>query len=342
VFDIQATIRWSLAVLKDPNGASSSYRQTEATWKQTFYTLTLPLYIAAFVVSGVLALITGGSLPLGSLSVGMFVFSVLWSVAWTFVIAYIFDYFAGRYDGERSFDRAYALVGLAIVPAALGTALAPLPWIGWLLSLLSSIYSLYLAYQFLPTFLAIPEPKRGRHYLVSVLVSLLVNLIVSVVFVAAMAPSVLEEMSREQGSASSGSVSGGLFGGLERQASIAESASTDTWDPPADGELSEAQVRTFVDVLKKTRALTDRLGKSVQNMDDKEVSVSDVLSGVGDAMRLSTAEMEVVKTSGGNWAEHQWVRNQLEVARVQQDLNDAVAHNYALFQKYQNEIEAYE
>ena len=54
---------------------------------------------------------------------------------------------------------------------------------------------------------------------------------------------------------------------------------------------------------------------------------------------MSTAEMEVVKSAGGNWAEHQWVRSQIEVARIQQDLNEATEHNYNLFLKYQNEIE---
>ena len=59
-------------------------------------------------------------------------------------------------------------------------------------------------------------------------------------------------------------------------------------------------------------------------------------------MRLSTAEMEVVKSGGGNWAEHQWVRGQLETARIQQDLNETTAHNYELFLKYQDQIEPYE
>ena len=52
--------------------------------------------------------------------------------------------------------------------------------------------------------------------------------------------------------------------------------------------------------------------------------------------------MEVVKSGGGNWAEHTWVANQLETARVQQDLNEAVSHNYQLFLRYQAEIEQYD
>ena len=74
----------------------------------------------------------------------------------------------------------------------------------------------------------------------------------------------------------------------------------------------------------------------------ENASISAILGGGGDAARIGTAEMEVVKTGGGNWAEHQWVRHQLEVARVQQDLNDTVKHNFALFEKYAEEIERFE
>jgi hypothetical protein len=77
-------------------------------------------------------------------------------------------------------------------------------------------------------------------------------------------------------------------------------------------------------------------------MEDKEPSLTDVFGGVGDAIRLSTAEMEVVKTAGGNWAEHHWVKAQLETARIQKDLNETTAHNYGLFQEFQSEIERLE
>ena len=106
--------------------------------------------------------------------------------------------------------------------------------------------------------------------------------------------------------------------------------------------MGEAQVENYADVLEKTQALRDRLNQKFDNMDEGDASVSDILRGVGNAMRLGTAEMEVVKTRGGNWAEHIWVKNQIETARVQQDVNDTVKHNYALFLEYQEEIEAFD
>jgi hypothetical protein len=51
--------------------------------------------------------------------------------------------------------------------------------------------------------------------------------------------------------------------------------------------------------------------------------------------------MEVVKTGDGNWAEHQWVRDALRTAWIQKDLNEAVAHNYALYQQHEDELGEY-
>ena len=122
----------------------------------------------------------------------------------------------------------------------------------------------------------------------------------------------------------------------------AEAAASDVYDPPSDGELTEKQVQNYIGVTAKTRTLQERLSASWQEMEDKEPSLTDVMSGVGGALRMSTAEMEVVKSGGGNWAEHQWVKNQLETARIQQDLNSTTEHNYRLFLKYQDDIEQLE
>ncbi len=119
MFDFQATIRWVTEVLKDPAAAALAYRETSAGWQQSFLQLTLPVYAAAFLVGLIVALVTGGTFLYGSLSAGVFIFSLLWSLAWTFVIAFIFDFLAGVFDGKRGFDAAYSVVALAIIPSAL-------------------------------------------------------------------------------------------------------------------------------------------------------------------------------------------------------------------------------
>ena len=336
MFDIQATIKWVTATVTDPNSAAAAYRETAAAWQQSFVQITLPLYVAAYLVAAVIAFLTGGSFLFGALSPGVLMFLLIWGLAWTFVIAFIFDFLAGMFGGKRSFDAAYSVVALAIIPSAAGTAVGPLPWIGWLISLAASIYSLMLAYRFLPIYLEIPEAARVKHFVLSIVAAVVLNLLVSFTAGSVFAPTVTMRSMDENASEPIGT---GMFGGLERQADLTEAAARDSYDPPSDGELTEKQVESYIDVVAKTRALQERLSESLQGMEDKEPSLTDVMSGVGGALRLSTAELEVVKSGGGNWAEHQWVKNQLETARIQQDLNPTTEHNYRLFLKYQEEIE---
>jgi hypothetical protein len=109
----------------------------------------------------------------------MIILILIWALAWTFVMAFIFDYLAGVFDGKRNFDAAYAVVALAIVPAAIGSAIGPLPLIGWLINLAASIYSLMLAYRFIPTFLEVPEASRTKHFALSIVAAIVVNIVVT-------------------------------------------------------------------------------------------------------------------------------------------------------------------
>jgi hypothetical protein len=345
MFDIQATIKWVSAVLTDPEGAAAEYKELGAPWTQSFVQIVLPVYVIAFAVGAVVSMITGGSFLYAGFTVGLFVFSLIWTMAWTLVIAFILDYVAGVFDAERNYDRVYALVALAIVPAALGNAVGALPWLGWLLSLGLGIYSLMLAYRFVPVFIdGLPEASRVKHFVVSIIAAIVVNVVVSMMLGAMFAPALMSSATFNDRAGAVSNTGVGLFGGVGRQAEIADAAAMDQFDPPADGMLNDAQVRAYADALKKTTDLRERLSKSFEKLDEKEgePSISDVFSGANDAMRMSTAEMEVVKSAGGNWAEHQWVRGQIEVARIQQDLNATTQNNYDLFLKYQSEIEQYD
>ena len=56
---------------------------------------------------------------------------------------------------------------------------------------------------------------------------------------------------------------------------------------------------------------------------------------------MRTSEMEVVKSAGGNWAEHMWVQESLRTAWIQKDINDTVSHNYELYQEFEEELAPY-
>ena len=190
MFDLQATIKWVTELLKDPAAAAAAYKETAPAWRDSFLQITLPVYLAAYLAGIVIAAVTGGSILLGPPTAGVIIFSILWALGWTFVLAFIFDFLAGTFDGTRNFDAAYALVALAIIPAAIGTAIGPLPWVGWLISLAASIYSLMLAYRFVPVFLDVPETSRAKHFVFSVVAAIVVNVVVTIVVAAMHRPAV--------------------------------------------------------------------------------------------------------------------------------------------------------
>jgi hypothetical protein len=91
----------------------------------------------------------------------------------------------------------------------------------------------------------------------------------------------------------------------------------------------------------------ENLDKVAKDMKAKEeageaFSLADVgkaISGAGSLMGANNAEMEVVKSGGGNWAEHEWVKQQLRTARIQQgDGDEAIAHNYKLYQQFEAQL----
>jgi hypothetical protein len=88
-----------------------------------------------------------------------------------------------------------------------------------------------------------------------------------------------------------------------------------------------------------------RLQEIAKKADEtQEMSFSDfgqVMGGIVDIAGLQSAEIEVVKSGGGNWAEHQWVRESLRTAWIQKDINDSVAHNYRLYQEYEENLAAH-
>ncbi len=350
MFDLQATIGWVTGVLKTPEETARRYREADPPWLQTFLQLPLPLIVAASVVAAILTFLTGTSTPFVGARIVGFLYMLVFTIAWSFVLAVIIDQLAGFFDGEKNFSRAYSVVGFAMVAVATGNALGVLPFIGWLINLAAGIYGIYLTYQFVPIFLAVPEESRVKHIVATIVLALVAGIVIGGITaglgLASMGSveraSTYEEEVAESFNEADSEPTGGLFGNFERQAKYVEQADQDVFDPPADGELTEEQVERYVRVLRKTSELRDRLGKKFEQMDEENASISAILGGVGDAARIGTAEMEVVKTGGGNWAEHQWVRHQLEVARVQQDLNDTVKHNFALFEKYAEEIERFE
>lgn len=348
MIDLNRTLQLVKGALLDREPTWRNYLPEAGDWKKTAALLTVPLIVASTVVAYLIGL-TGSDASLFGLrpTLASSALSMVAGAVAAAVVAFIVSFFAGMFGGKNSFALGLAATSLAFVPGYLGNALSWLPWIGALLSLGLGIWGLVLLWQIIPIYLEVPDAKRAVHYIVSLVTCIVVFFVLGTVFGGALygagRGSTFDPVSGADGS---GGGIGGMFGGVARQAELMAAAQEDRYEPPGDGELTDTQVQQFIRVMQRTTAVTTekaaRLEEIAEKADnDEQVSlteVGDMMSGMTEIAGLNAAEIEVVKSGKGNWAEHQWVKESLRTAWLQKDINDAVAHNYALYQKYEDQL----
>jgi hypothetical protein len=355
-FDFNKTLALIKGGLLDHQNTWKNYLEDCPGWQQTALVLTGPLFLANILFSLILSRIAGGY------SMYMYpgnwfsalIFSLVMGAISFMIVVLVFNFLAGTFKGTPNFSRAFAAVSLAIIPAwVAGPIAALIPYIGFLVALAGGILTLVFLYRIMPQALGVPDDKRAVHFWVSFIAVIVINMIIGLTLgmgrtadqyrsTGYSAPGVSERKS-----ASSGVIAEGV-----RQAEIVDAASADRYDPPADGKLDEDQVEDYISVMRKTNALRDeyaekmdKLAKEMQAKEDagESPSISDlgkIYAGAGGAVSANNAEMEVVKTGGGNWAEHVWVKQQLRAAHVQKgEGSDAIVHNYKLYKEYEDELE---
>lgn len=262
--------------------------------------------------------------------------------------------------GSPSFAQGFAAISFAFLPGFVGSILGTVPWVGGLLSLAALVYGVILMYRSFPVFLGVAEDDRVKHFAATLIGgivagALLFTLMGAIGFGTAMSGGLLSESSVSErlnksaddtewqadgdysdSADSGGSSDDGSFLGIGRQTEYVEAASSDSFTPPKDGKLDEDQVALLIRFLETTKSMREQSSKRLQEISDKadnneNPSLGDLFGGLRDVMDMGTAEMQVVKSGGGNWAEHEWVKKALFEARLHKDINDAVRHNWELY-----------
>jgi hypothetical protein len=339
MIDLNRTIKLVTGALLDRDATWQSYLPEAGDWKQTAFLLTGPLIIASAIVAYLLSLLFTDSSMFAFFRPTLVstLFSIVTGAIGAGVVAFVVSMLAGTFGGKNDFALGLAATTFAFVPGYLGQALTWLPWVGGLLAIGLGVFSLVQLWQIIPVYLDVPATKRAVHYVLSLIATIVVMIIVSRVIAPIMGGPTMDYSSQ----------SSGMLGDMERNAAIVAEAEDDQYTPPDDGKLTERQVREFVSVMqsvaKERTAIMERVEKIAEEADeDDQVSAADfgnMMSGMKEFSALSTAEITTVKESGGNWAEHQWIRESLMMASIQKDANDAVSHNYDLYQQYAEELE---
>jgi len=339
MFDANKTLTTVRGALLEPEPTWEKYLQDNHSQIDTAVLITLPLLAVCLIVAAV----TG--------PVSLAVFSILMAVAGIALWTVVLNFFAAQFGGKSDTNRAFAAVSLAMVPGLVGNVLGVLPWIGWLVAIGLGIYSLVLLYRIVPLAFSLPEESRVKHYVASFLSVVVAMMILSSIlgstFIgSSMGSSALVQLENSNDDAPFS----GMFSGIQQNADYANQAQADRYSSPDDGKLSDTQVENFISVQVKTKALRDEQMEKMQALSDQakeadsqseDVNVGAFFKAMSGATSIGVSEMKVVKTGGLNWAEHQWVRQQLDIARIQKDINEAVEHNYALYLNYEDELRDY-
>jgi len=351
MIDLNRTIKLVTGALFERDATWQSYLSEADDWKKTALLLTGPLIVVSAVVAYVLSLIFGGSSLLGGFRPTLLstVVGIITSGIAIGVVSFIFSALAGVFGGKNNFPLGLAAVTLAFVPGFAGQALTWLPWIGSLLALGLSIFSLVLLWKIIPLYLAVPEEKRTGHFIVSLVGTIVVMLIIGTVINPVLyGPDAGSPMTSVSNPDRLGQSSDGFLANAVRRGALMEEAMKDTYTPPADGRLTQEQMRSYVAVVQRVSELQAGTAARMQELAEKvdkdgATSIGDigaVFKAANEVGNLVTSEMEIVKDNGGNWAEHQWVAQSVLTASTQKDTNETVAHNYALYQQFENQITA--
>lgn len=181
--DIHKTINYLKGALLDPRTTWEQYNNENPDWKTTAKQLTIPLVVASAILTYLFSLVFSSYQPYGVMT-GSFRFlivSLIFTLIGYFIFSAVISYLAGYFKGQNNYDKALAAVTLAAVPAAAGSVLGTIPFIGPLLSIALSIYSLVLLYRNIPVFLQVPQENRVKHFISTIVVAFIVGLILSMV-----------------------------------------------------------------------------------------------------------------------------------------------------------------
>ena len=351
MIDINRTLQLIKGALFDSEATWQSYLPEADNWQKTAFLLTGPLIVLSAVLGYLIGLLGSGASAFGLRPTLVYtIVAMLMSAIAAGVVAFIVSALAGMFGGRNSFARGLAATSLAFVPGYIGQALNWLPWIGWLVMLGLTIYALMLLWRIIPVYLDVPDAKRAGHYVTSLIAIIVTMFVISMVMRPIIAPAMPGMAGITSSGAEGGSTGfGGLVGEAVRQGELMAAAEEDRYDPPADGKLSESQVREFVHVAKRAGEIMEEKGARIRELaeraeNDEKLSVSEMsemMSGATTMMGMNTIELEIVRSGGGNWAEYQWVKDSLRTAYIQKEGDEAIAHNYALYKEYEDELQSF-
>ncbi len=147
--------------------------QTDAKTLYTSYIAILALIPAAATFISLL----GGRIGTG-LVLGAIVTQYLLSLVMVYAVAVIAEVLAPNFDGNRDSSGALKLATYAMTASWVAGVFAIVPFLGWLLSFLGSLYSIYLFFLGAPVLMKVPETKAVAYTLLVMVAAIVIGAVI--------------------------------------------------------------------------------------------------------------------------------------------------------------------
>lgn len=159
--------------------------EAEQTDPKTLYTSYICILALIPAAAGLISMVFIASFFAGRIGLGFVVGAAITqyvlSLLMVFVVAFIADALATSFDGRKNLNQALKLTAYAMTAAWVAGIFVIVPVLGWLLSLLGSLYSLYLFYLGAPVLMKVPESKTVGYTVVVVLVAIVIGAVIGMV-----------------------------------------------------------------------------------------------------------------------------------------------------------------
>jgi hypothetical protein len=155
----------------------------EQTDIATLYTGYIMILAAIPAVFGFLGNVVFSSLGIG-LSFMMMILTYAVALGMVFVIALIIDALAPTFGAQKSQIQALKTVAYANTASWVAGIFLIIPFVGWIIALAGSIYSLVQLYFALPHTMKAPSEKTGGYFAVVLVIAIVLSWIIGAVIAA--------------------------------------------------------------------------------------------------------------------------------------------------------------
>jgi hypothetical protein len=264
-------------ILVTPKTEWSVIEPEQTSTQNLLITYALPL-----ILIGVIAGFVKGSILGTSILGATFRTPIMWGVigavfgaAMTFVaifiMSFIVDALAPSFGGQKNFAQAMKVVVYSYTAAWIAAIFQIIPWVGPLLVILISLYSLYLIYLGLPVLMKCPEDKSIGYTAVAVICAIVVTVVLGLVTTMIV----------------------GLGGGMAAMsgASLGSASSSVTIDPNSPLARIEAMTKKAEEAGKKIEA-AQKSGDPKAQMDAAAAALGALAGGAGAVAPLSIDQLK--------------------------------------------------